>query len=269
MAKDKQRLDLLLVNQGFFKSREQAKRSIMAGLVYVDNQRIDKPGTSIDPQVSITIKGKMHPYVSRGGLKLAKALTSFEINVEGQVVIDVGASTGGFTDCLLQNGAKKVYAVDVGYGQLDWKLRNDPRVVAMERTNIRFVTEEDLPEKMGLAVIDVAFISLTKFYENLLRLLTEDGQVIALIKPQFEAGRNLVGKKGVVREFSVHLQVLNRLTTELQEYGSGLLNLDYSPIRGPEGNIEYLAHFSKGQASIDAASLIEYVVESAKADTQL
>lgn len=269
MAKEKQRLDLLLVNQGFFQTREQARRSIMAGLVYVDDKRIDKPGTSFNPQVSINIKGKIHPYVSRGGLKLAKALEVFEINVEGKVAIDVGASTGGFTDCLLQNRAKKVYAIDVGYGQLDWKLRSDPRVVVMERTNIRYVTQEDLPEQVQIATIDVSFISLTKFFENLLRLLADDGQVIALIKPQFEAGRELVGKKGVVRDFSVHLEVLNRLAKELQDCGAGLLNLDFSPIRGPEGNIEYLAYFGKNQPIIDASSLIKQVVELAKTDSQL
>lgn len=269
MAKTKQRLDQLLVSQGYFQSREQAKRSIMAGLVYVDNQRVDKPGTSVATDLPITIKGKLHPYVSRGGLKLEKALDVFGVDVTDFVAIDVGASTGGFTDCLLQNNAKKVYAVDVGYGQLDWKLRSDPRVIVMERTNIRYVTPDDLNEQVQLATIDVAFISLTKFFKELLELLTDNGQVIALIKPQFEAGREFVGKKGVVRDFNVHSQVLQSLTTELQGCGIGLLNLDYSPIRGPEGNIEYLAHFSKGNPIIEATDLIQQVIESAKNDSHL
>ena len=185
MGKSKKRIDQLLVERGLFTSREQARRSIMAGLVYVNQQRVDKPGTNVDLEATVEIKGELHPYVSRGGLKLAKALTAFQIDVTGLTAIDVGASTGGFTDCLLQHGAKKVYAVDVGYGQLDWKLRNDPRVVVMERTNIRYVTTADIGELADIATIDVAFISLTKFFASLLQLLTDEGQVVALIKPQF------------------------------------------------------------------------------------
>lgn len=264
MAKQKTRIDRLLVEKGFFASREQAKRSIMAGLVFVDDQRIDKPGTIVDAMLPIRIKGDPCPYVSRGGLKLAKALAVFDVNVQDLTAIDVGASTGGFTDCLLQNGAAKVYAVDVGYGQLDWRLRNDPRVVVMERTNIRYLAGEQLQELVQLAVIDVAFISLTKFFANLLQLLCSDGQIIALVKPQFEAGREFVGKKGVVRDLNVHCTLLLRLLSQLQEFGAGLVALDYSPIRGPAGNVEYLAYFRKDRIRIDVNELVCQTVESAK-----
>ena len=209
----------------------------MAGLVYADNKKIEKPGTAVDSRVNIEIKGSLHPYVSRGGLKLAKALEVFHVDVQGVIAIDVGASTGGFTDCLLQNGAAKVYAVDVGYGQLDWKLRNDPRVVVMERTNIRYLTKDKLDQLADLAVVDVAFISLTKFFAGLLDLLTDAGQIIALIKPQFEVGRELVGKKGVVRDPGVHRQLLLELLGQLQEFGAAM-NIDYFPIR-PQGNIDF------------------------------
>lgn len=264
MSKQKSRIDLLLVEKGFFASREQAKRSIMAGQVFVNHQRIDKPGTVIDATLPIRIEGDPCPYVSRGGLKLAKALVVFDVHVQNLVAIDVGASTGGFTDCLLQNGAAKVYAVDVGYGQLDWKLRNDPRVVVMERTNIRYLSLEQLAELVQLAVIDVAFISLTKFFASLLQLLCSEGQIIALIKPQFEVGRELVGRKGVVRDLNVHCALLHKLLVRLQEFGAGLVALDYSPIRGPEGNVEYLTYFRKDRTKIDVHDLVCQTVESAK-----
>ncbi|MFB5066273.1 MAG: TlyA family RNA methyltransferase [Candidatus Wallacebacter cryptica] len=269
MAKQKKRIDLLLVEKGLFASREQARRSIMAGLVFVDQNRITKPGTAVDIDAEIEVKGAMHPFVSRGGLKLAKALEVFNVDVSGLTAIDVGASTGGFTDCLLQNGAAKVFAVDVGYGQLDWKLRNDPRVIVMERTNIRYVKPEDIGEDLDLAVIDVAFISLTKFFTNLLDLLKEDGEIIALIKPQFEVGRELVGRKGVVRDFNIHQELLLNLTRELQEAGAGLVNLDYSPIRGPEGNIEYLAYFSKCSPIIDSSDLVLKTLAAVQSDPNL
>ena len=269
MGKSKKRIDQLLVERGLFTSREHARRSIMAGLVYVNQQRVDKPGTNVDLEATVEIKGELHPYVSRGGLKLAKALTAFQIDVTGLTAIDVGASTGGFTDCLLQHGAKKVYAVDVGYGQLDWKLRNDPRVVVMERTNIRYVTTADIGELADIATIDVAFISLTKFFASLLQLLTDEGQVVALIKPQFEVGRELVGKKGVVRDFNIHLELLKTLVPQLQSFGAGLVNLDYSPIRGPEGNVEYLAHFIKGYPIIDCQDIAYRVVQAAQSDPNL
>lgn len=251
----KQRIDQLLVEMELAPSREKAKKIVMAGLVFVEGVRVDKPGTIVDVESKILVKGDPVPYVSRGGLKLEKALHEFEIEVQDRTVIDVGASTGGFTDCLLQNGAALVYAVDVGYGQLDWKLRQDKRVVVMERTNIRYVNPSDLLITPSLATIDVAFISLTKFFSTLLGLLTEDSEIIALIKPQFEAGRGRVGKKGVVRDPAVHLEVVKRLTHELQLCGSRLRHLTYSPITGPEGNIEYLAHFQKNQPYNDDASM--------------
>ncbi|MDI9419797.1 MAG: TlyA family RNA methyltransferase [Firmicutes bacterium] len=269
MGYQKKRIDQLLVEKGLFPSREQARRSIMAGLVYADNKKIEKPGTAVDSRVNIEIKGSLHPYVSRGGLKLAKALEVFHVDVQGVIAIDVGASTGGFTDCLLQNGAAKVYAVDVGYGQLDWKLRNDPRVVVMERTNIRYLTKDKLDQLADLAVVDVAFISLTKFFAGLLDLLTDAGQIIALIKPQFEVGRELVGKKGVVRDPGVHRQLLLELLGQLQEFGAGLMNIDYSPILGPQGNIEYLAYFGKQASVIDHAQLVEQTLRAVAKDSEL
>ncbi|HHX01899.1 MAG TPA: TlyA family RNA methyltransferase [Firmicutes bacterium] len=269
MAKPKIRIDQLLVEKGLFPSREQARRSIMAGLVYIDNNKIEKPGTAVDPEAAVEVRGNLHPYVSRGGLKLAKALEVFEVDVQGLVAIDVGASTGGFTDCLLQNGAAKVYAVDVGYGQLDWKLRTDPRVVVMERTNIRYLTRADLDPLVDLAVVDVAFISITKFFDGLLQLLTDGGQVIALVKPQFEVGRELVGKKGVVRDPNVHRELLLTLLHQLQACGAGLRNLDYSPILGPQGNIEYLAHFGKQDPVIDHTQLVEQTIQAVANDREL
>lgn len=241
----KERLDVLLVKRNLAASREKAKAVIMAGNVFVDGQREDKAGTAFPEDVSIEVRGHTLPYVSRGGLKLEKALKNFDLSVEGKVCTDVGSSTGGFTDCMLQNGAKKVYAIDVGRGQLDWKLRNDPRVVCMEKTNIRYVTPEDLGEPIDFSSIDVSFISLTKVLLPIRNYLTEDGEIAALIKPQFEAGREKVGKKGVVREKSTHLEVITKVIDYALQIGFSVRDLEFSPIRGPEGNIEYLVHLCK------------------------
>lgn len=238
----KTRLDVLMVERGLAESREKAKAVIMSGNVFVDGQREDKAGASFPEKAVIEVKGNPLKYVSRGGLKLEKAMSRFDVTLDGKVCMDVGASTGGFTDCMLQNGAVKVYAVDVGNGQLAWKLRQDERVVCMEKTNIRYVTREQIAEPVEFASIDVAFISLTKVLEPVKHLLTEDGQVVALIKPQFEAGREQVGKKGVVREKSVHLEVIERVLAYAVSIGFEVLNLEFSPIKGPEGNIEYLVH---------------------------
>ena len=238
----KERLDVLLVNRGLAQSREKAKAVIMAGIVYVDGQKEDKAGTSFEDTVSIQVRGSTLKYVSRGGLKLEKAMTHFGISLEGKVCMDVGASTGGFTDCMLQNGAVKVYAVDVGHGQLDWKLRNDPRVVCMEKTNIRYVTGTDVADKIDFSSIDVSFISLSKVLGPVKALLSDEGQIVCLIKPQFEAGREKVGKKGVVREKSTHLEVIRAVMDYAVSIGFGILNLEFSPIKGPEGNIEYLLY---------------------------
>lgn len=235
-------------------SREKAKAVIMAGVVYVDGQKEDKAGTMFEDTVSVEVKGKTLPFVSRGGLKLEKAVNCFGVSLEGKVCMDVGASTGGFTDCMLQNGAVKVYAVDVGHGQLAWKLRNDERVVCMEKTNIRYVTEADVQDRIQFASIDVSFISLTKVLEPVKGLLTEDGEVVCLIKPQFEAGREKVGKKGVVREKGTHVEVIEAVISYGREIGFGVLNLEFSPVKGPEGNIEYLLYLrncvSEGQAQM-------------------
>lgn len=244
----KERLDVLMVKKNLAQSREKAKALIMAGIVYVNGQKEDKAGTSFEETAAIEVRGNTLPYVSRGGLKLEKAMTHFGLELGGKVCMDVGASTGGFTDCMLQNGAVKVFAVDVGHGQLDWKLRNDPRVVCMERTNIRYVTPEDIGEPVDFASIDVSFISLTKVLGPVRALLKEGGQVVCLIKPQFEAGREQVGKKGVVREPKVHLEVIRTVTEFAREAGFDLLNLEFSPIKGPEGNIEYLLHIRKHSA---------------------
>lgn len=241
----KERLDVLLVKRGLAESREKAKAIIMSGIVYVDGQKEDKAGTSFAETVSIEVRGSTLRYVSRGGLKLEKAMTHFGLNLEGTVCMDVGASTGGFTDCMLQNGAVKVYSVDVGHGQLAWKLRNDPRVVCMEKTNIRYVTPEDIGEPVDFTSIDVSFISLTKVLGPVREILKPGGQVTALIKPQFEAGREKVGKKGVVREKSTHLEVIRMVISYAAEIGFEVLHLEYSPIKGPEGNIEYLLHLRK------------------------
>ena len=248
----KERLDVLLVSQGLAASREKAKAIIMSGNVLVNGQREDKAGTMIDVKAEITVKGGQLKYVSRGGLKLEKAMSHFDLTLEGRVCMDVGASTGGFTDCMLQNGAVKVYSVDVGHGQLDWKLRNDPRVVCMEKTNIRYVTPEQIKEPAAFVSIDVSFISLTKVLPPVRELMTEDGEIVCLIKPQFEAGREKVGKKGVVRDPKVHEEVIEKVIDFAATVGLESRELEFSPIKGPEGNIEYLLHLLKRP---DAASV--------------
>jgi 23S rRNA (cytidine1920-2'-O)/16S rRNA (cytidine1409-2'-O)-methyltransferase len=239
----KERLDVLLVKKGYFPSREQAQRAIMAGLVLANQQRIDKAGTKVPSDAEIKVKGRLHPYVSRGGLKLEEALRAFSLSMEGKIVIDVGASTGGFTDCALQNGAKLVYAVDVGYGQLAWKLRKDPRVIVMERTNFRYVEPDSFTEGTpDVATIDVSFISLVHILPPLKRVLREGGEVIALVKPQFEAGKEFVGKKGIVKDPKVHRHVLERFVSFAQTEAFTVQGLAPSPIQGGEGNIEFLSY---------------------------
>lgn len=244
MAK-KQRIDVLLVERGLAASRERAQTEIMAGNVFANGQRVDKAGDKFDIEANIEVRGEAIPYVSRGGLKLEKALVSFSICLKGRVCIDVGASTGGFTDCMLKNGAVKVFAVDVGYGQLAWNLRQDPRVVCMDRTNIRYVEPEQIGELVDFATIDVSFISLTKVLPVVSRLLKDDGEIVCLIKPQFEAGREKVGKKGVVRDKEVHKEVVERIVNWAVSQGLGIKGLGFSPIKGPEGNIEYLLYLSQ------------------------
>ena len=241
----KERLDVLLVKKGLAESREKAKAIIMSGIVYVDNNKEDKAGQTFNEDALIEVRGNTLRYVSRGGLKLEKAMNCFGVTLEGKIAMDVGASTGGFTDCMLQNGAVKVYSVDVGYGQLDWKLRQDPRVVCMEKTNIRYVVPDDVADKIDFASIDVSFISLKKVLPAVYDLLTDVGEVVCLIKPQFEAGREKVGKKGVVREQSVHVEVVDMIVSFAREMGFVTLDLSYSPIKGPEGNIEYLLYITK------------------------
>ena len=244
----KKRLDALLVEQGFFDTRSKAQAAIMAGQILVNDLKVDKPGTQVADEVKIKIIGNRLPYVSRGGLKLEKALHVFPISLIDKTVADVGASTGGFTDCSLQNGARKVYAIDVGYGQLAWSLRNDDRVINMERTNVRYLDESSLPDKIQIATIDVAFISLDKVLPAVKKLLGNDGCVIALIKPQFEAGREKVGKKGVVRDPKVHEEVIYKVINMAKEEKFGIGGLDYSPIKGPEGNIEYLLYLTLNES---------------------
>jgi len=244
----KKRLDILLFEKGLAPSREKAKVLIMEGIVYADGVKEDKPGTSVDETAALEVRGRTLPYVSRGGLKLEKAMKVFPISMEGKTCLDIGASTGGFTDCMLQNGALKVYSVDVGYGQLDWKLRNDPRVVCMEKTNVRLMKPEDLPEKADFASIDVSFISLLLVLGPVRDLLKENGEIVCLIKPQFEAGREKVGKHGVVRDPKVHREVIERVITAADGLGLEPMMLSYSPIRGPEGNIEYLLYLKKKPA---------------------
>jgi 23S rRNA (cytidine1920-2'-O)/16S rRNA (cytidine1409-2'-O)-methyltransferase len=241
----KERLDVLLVNRGLAMSREKAKAVIMSGNVYVDGQKEDKAGQSFPDSVNIEVRETTLKYVSRGGLKLEKAMECFDVEPDGKVCMDVGSSTGGFTDCMLQNGAVRVYAVDVGHGQLDWKLRNDPRVVCMEKTNIRYVTPEDIDDKIQLSSIDVSFISLTKVLEPVKNLLDDDGEIVCLIKPQFEAGREKVGKHGVVRDPQVHREVIDKVIEYAVSIGFEVKNLEFSPVKGPEGNIEYLLHIRK------------------------
>ena len=260
----KERLDVLLVNRGLAPSREKAKTMIMEGNVFVENQREDKAGATFDTEAEITVKGNMLKYVSRGGLNLEKAMTHFGITLEGKVCMDIGASTGGFTDCMLQNGAVKVYSVDVGYGQFAWKLRQDPRVVCMEKTNIRYVTPADIDDVLDFASVDVSFISLTKVLIPARELLRDGGEMVCLIKPQFEAGREKVGKKGVVRDKAVHEEVVERIIEFASQNGFFVKNLEYSPIKGPEGNIEYLVYIRKDETGgVDAAVDIEAVVDAA------
>lgn len=242
---EKQRLDILMVEKGLTESREKAKALIMAGQVYVDNQKCDKAGQPIDITKTPEVRGETLKYVSRGGLKLEKAMQEFPITLNGKTTMDIGASTGGFTDCMLQNGAKKVFAVDVGYGQFAWKLRSDERVVNMERTNIRYVTPEDIGCSIDFASIDVSFISLKLVLPVAYNLLTPNGELVALIKPQFEAGRGQVGKKGVVRDINVHYSVVETVLDFARSINFHIAGLSYSPIKGPEGNIEYLAYLKK------------------------
>lgn len=262
---EKQRIDILMVEKGLVSSRERAQAEIMAGNVFVNGQRADKAGEKYNVQVNVEVRGEAIPYVSRGGLKLEKALASFNINLDGKVCIDIGASTGGFTDCMLKNGAQKVYAIDVGYGQLAWKLRQDSRVVCMDRTNIRYVKPENIGEPADFASIDVSFISLIKVLPAVKQLLKENGEIVCLVKPQFEAGREKVGKKGVVRDKETHEEVLRKVIDFSIKEGFSIVNLDYSPIKGPEGNIEYLLYLSKEVQNISSekGSLIDEVVDKA------
>ena len=257
----KERLDVLLVKRNLAASREKAKAIIMSGNVYVDNQKEDKPGTTFPEESKIEVRGHTLPYVSRGGLKLEKAMKEFQVSVEGKVCTDVGSSTGGFTDCMLQNGAVKVFAIDVGHGQLDWKLRQDERVVCMEKTNIRYVTPDDIEDRIEFASIDVSFISLTKVLPPVKELLTDDGEIVCLIKPQFEAGREKVGKKGVVRDQKVHVEVVEMIVDFARQIGFKTLDLSYSPIKGPEGNIEYLLYITKDQTKENKEFDIKAMVE--------
>ncbi len=252
----KKRLDVLVYEKGFAESREKAKAVIMAGQVYVDNQKADKCGASYDENVKLEVRGAALPYVSRGGLKLEKAVNEFGLDLNGKTTMDIGASTGGFTDCMLQNGAKKVYAIDVGYGQLAWKLRNDPRVVNLERTNMRKVTREQVPDEIDFFSVDVSFISLRLILPVARELMADKAQAVCLIKPQFEAGRENVGKKGVVRDPAVHADVVRGIYDFCLQNGFDVLALDFSPIKGPEGNIEYLIYLERSDAPQDRAGII-------------
>ena len=250
------------MEQGYADTRSKAQAIIMSGQVYVAGQKADKPGTAYEETVAVEVRGAACPYVSRGGLKLEKAMKSFPLTLEGKICADIGASTGGFTDCMLQNGAVKVYSVDVGYGQLDWKLRNDPRVVCMERTNARYLTHEQIPDELDFASIDVSFISLKLIFPALHGLLKDGGEIACLIKPQFEAGREKVGKKGVVRDPAVHLEVLENFLLHAKESGFTVLGITYSPIRGPEGNIEYLGYIKKADEPSETFNLAAIVEAS-------
>ena len=263
--KHKQRLDLLMTERGLCDSRSRAQALIMSGAVFVDGQKCDKAGTPVADDAAVEVRGETCPFVSRGGLKLEKALREFGVDPTGYVCSDSGASTGGFTDCLLQKGAKKVFAIDIGYGQLAWALRTDPRVVCMERTNIRYVTPEDLGEPLDLSVVDVSFISLRLVLPAVQKLLKPTGQVLCLIKPQFEAGKDKVGKKGVVREKSTHVEVLEQFLGLADELGFTVRNLTFSPVKGPEGNIEFLGHLSMQPADVerpDVAALVDAAHET-------
>ena len=262
----KKRLDMLMMERALAPSREKAKAYIMAGDVYVDGQKEDKAGTMFPETVKIEVRGNTLPYVSRGGLKLEKAMKNFDVTLEGKVCMDVGASTGGFTDCMLQNGAVKVYSIDVGYGQLDWKLRNDPRVVCMEKTNIRYVVPEDLEGPADFSSIDVSFISLTKVLLPVRNLLTESGEIVCLIKPQFEAGREKVGKKGVVRDPAVHQEVIEKVRDYSMSISMEPCHRSFSPIKGPEVNIEYLLHLKKHPEGTEVPDSLQVSVEDVVAE---
>lgn len=266
MSRERQRIDVLLVSRGAFDSRERARRAIMAGLVTVDGQRVDKPGTMVHEDADIVVKEDPVPYVSRGGLKLEKALREFSIDISGEVALDVGASTGGFTDCMLRHGARLVYAVDVGYGQLAWQLRQDPRVVVMERTNARYLEPDRFDPKPTFATIDVSFISLEKVIPAALGVMSHPQRMVCLIKPQFEAGPEKVGKRGVVKDPEVHREVIRRVLDFAAGQGLAAHGLTYSPIRGPEGNIEYLAYFTRGSAGSPALVPVDEIVSSAHED---
>ena len=268
---EKLRLDCALVQLGLTESREKAKALIMSGIVYVNNQKCDKSGTTVKSDYTIEVRGETLKYVSRGGLKLEKAVKSFGFTLQNCICADIGASTGGFTDCMLQNGAKKVFSVDVGYGQLAWKLRTDERVVNLERTNFRYVTNEQIPDLLDFASVDVSFISLTLILPVLRNLLKDNGKAVCLIKPQFEAGRENVGKKGVVRDKSVHIAVVNKIIDFATKNGYSLLGLSFSPIKGPEGNIEYLCYLQKSETpeiftNATAESVVEISYNELKGD---
>ena len=258
----KKRVDVLLVEQGLAESRQKAQAVIMAGQVYAGDRRCDKAGLTLEEGTRLEVRGQTLRYVSRGGLKLEKAMRCFPITLEGKVAADIGASTGGFTDCMLQNGAVRVYAVDVGYGQLAWSLRSDPRVICLERTNARYLTSEQIPEPLDFASVDVSFISLKLILPALRRLMKADGQAATLIKPQFEAGRDKVGKKGVVRDPAVHLEVLEQFLIHAEEAGFTVKGIDFSPIRGPEGNIEYLGYLSAEPGTAEYGDLRALVARS-------
>ncbi len=265
----KERLDVALVSRGLAETREKAKAIIMAGIVYVNNQKSDKAGATVKPDDIIEVRGETLKYVSRGGLKLEKAVSSFNLSLDDAVCADIGASTGGFTDCMLQNGAKKVYSIDVGYGQLAWKLRSDERVVNLERTNFRYVTREQVPDELDFASVDVSFISLSHILPVMYTLLRDGGRSVCLIKPQFEAGKENVGKKGVVRDKNVHIAVINKIIELINTNNFTLLGLDFSPIKGPEGNIEYLCYIQKGDIQDnnfvpDATAVVEASYEALK-----
>ena len=258
----KQRLDVVMADRGLAESRQKAQAVIMAGQVYVDGRKVEKAGTPVSPEASIEVRGKTLPYVSRGGLKLEKAMALWPIELQGKVCADIGASTGGFTDCMLQNGAGKVYAVDVGYGQLAWKLRSDERVTVLERTNARYLTRAEIPDELDFFSVDVSFISLNLILPPVRALMKEGGQGVCLIKPQFEAGKDKVGKKGVVRDRGVHLEVLEHFLDHVKAAGFSLLGFTFSPIRGPEGNIEYLGWLSAGENQDFVPDLPQLVADS-------
>lgn len=264
----KERLDVLLVKNGYYQSRERAKAAIMAGIVFVDGQKSDKAGNMIDMEAEIFVKENLCPYVSRGGLKLEKSMKEFDLVLDGKTCMDIGASTGGFTDCMLQNGAVKVYAIDVGYGQLDWKLRNDPRVVNMEKCNVRYLDTETIAEPIDFISIDVSFISLKLIFPVAAKVLSEDGEIVCLVKPQFEAGREQVGKKGIVRDRKVHEEVIENVINYAAENGLYPQGLTFSPVTGAKGNIEYLLHLAKREKMSYNVSCIQEIVMNSHAELE-